>query len=359
VSSLRRIFLLLGARRALAHGAPERALAALDDPELDLSAAARALRSRVLDALCRTAVLRSAQGREHSVARLYRLVAERSASRAFEFRTRLAWAGTSVPLLAVAPGEDAAQAGGRTGSRAELRAPPAPAEEPGPAAPRAPASFELAVDDGGQHLVLTGERVTIGHLQSGRADLGFLADVGPEHARLESSVSLRGGPVWRIVPLGGVELRAGGEPVVARGRELASGDVVELAVNLAFRFHAPDPASRSARLELLRGAECAGSSSVLLFGAGRGGRLSIGPLRRAHVRVARLEREVTLERSAGALVLASEAGVCPIDGAVAPAHDLVFPLERRHDFLVGRPGPGGPPHALSIGPVPTPGGRVA
>jgi len=168
-------------------------------------------------------------------------------------------------------------------------------------------TFLLSVDDAGAYLVALREELVLGHLQ-GDADLPFLADIAVRHALLRRRTSFAGGPTWRIEPIAGECARVAGALLV-EPRDLASGDEVELARNLAFRFSLPDPASETAVLELLGGTECAGATHVILFAEGPGGRIGIGASRERHVRVPRPELELVLFWQAGRLFLVSEARI--------------------------------------------------
>jgi len=223
----------------------------------------------------------------------------------------------------------------------------------GQAAP--PILFELTVDDAGQFLVACGTEFVLGHIHGGRADLPFLADVGAEHARLECFQSLRSGPGWRIVPLAGERVTRGGEPVPPEGVVLRDGDRLALGRNLGFRFRAPDPASATVLLELVRGAECLGSTRVVLFAEGPGGRLRVGAGGQRHVRVPRLEAELTLTRTGDRLAVASHGGLgrgLVPNGAEVHADELALPPTERRDWSVGKASAAGPPVGLSVAPAP-------
>ena len=111
----------------------------------------------------------------------------------------------------------------------------------------------LTVDELGSYLLVPGDDLVLGHLRGEAADLPFLADVGPRHARLSRSTSFRGGARWSIVPLEGEPVAVNGRPVSEGGQPLAHGDRVTLGVNLGFRFHRPDAASTTAVLRAPRG----------------------------------------------------------------------------------------------------------
>ncbi len=221
---------------------------------------------------------------------------------------------------------------------------------PGAAArPPAESAALLSVDGGGQFLLCAGERLTLGHLRAGRADLGFLADVGALHAALERVQSLQAGPGWRLVPCAGERALVEGQVVPPEGRALAAGERVRLGANLEFRVRVPDAASASVVLELLHGAECAGARHVVLLAPGAGGRVRIGAALAHHVRVAGLEFELTLEWHAHELRLRSHE---PLAGALRGAHgSLPFPPPARLALTCGGAQGSRPPFGFSFEPV--------
>jgi len=378
-----RLSRLMGARRALLEGSPERALRVLRDPSLNLSPAARRLRAEALDVLGRQAVQRRAQGRDRSAARMLSAIASEDLGRAEECRARMRWVRASGSVR-LAPPARAVNGSGAPASGGQRDAEPASPESPespqngapvptdvarepdggGPEAGDGPCLFELSVDEGGQYLVAAGESFVLGHLRAGRADLPFLADVGAEHARIEGFESFRDGPGWRIVPLAGERVRVNGADVPDEGRRLADGDEVELAVNLAFHYRAPDPASHTVRLDLLRGAECAACSALILMGCGAGGRLRIGAGGARHVRVPQMDSEVALQLVGRELVLTCRRGLHaggpgdaaapgdPASGAgVQRELALPCPPPRRFEVTAARADGEGPPLCIAISPV--------
>jgi hypothetical protein len=191
--------------------------------------------------------------------------------------------------------------------------------------------------------------LTLGHLRAGRADLGFLADVGALHAELVRADSLHAGPGWRIAPCAGERVTIEGEPVPDAGRRLESGARVRLGENLELELGLPDPASASAVLELRRGAECLGARRIVLLAPGPGGRVRIDSSPRAHVRVPGLEFELVLEWRGRELELVSE---LEFEGALSGARGrLAFPPPECLAMTCGRPRGSRPPFGLSLEPV--------
>src|SRR5262245_55751432 len=104
-------------------------------------------------------------------------------------------------------------------------------------------SFLLAVDDGGEYFVASGDSLVVGHLSSPTADLPFLADVEAEHARLAIGESFHSGPRWTLAGLARAKILVAGRFLGEEPALLSDGDLVHLAPNLSFRFRAPDPSS--------------------------------------------------------------------------------------------------------------------
>jgi len=206
----------------------------------------------------------------------------------------------------------------------------------------------LSVDGGGQFLLCGAERLTLGHVRAGRADLGFLADLGALHATLVRADSLQDGPGWRIEPCGAERVCVAGVPL-AGGRRLAPHERVRLGENLEFEVRAPDAASASVVLELLHGVECAGARHVVLLARGPGGRVRIGAALGHHVRVPGLAFDLALEWHAGELHVRSEE---PLAGAITGEHGVLpFPPRTRLALSCGPARGSHPPFGLSFEPV--------
>jgi hypothetical protein len=151
-------------------------------------------------------------------------------------------------------------------------------------------AFLLRVDEGGEHVVLRGESVSIGNIRQRRADLPVLASLAGRHATVRRSMSFHGGMQDTVVADEG-EVRVGG--VVTTSRQLTAGDRVQLGSAFAFVYQRPSERSLSASLLLQAGFQVAGTDRVLLMkDRGRDGRLLLGAGRDVHVRVARATGEV-------------------------------------------------------------------
>ncbi|MBI5363038.1 MAG: hypothetical protein HZA53_07645 [Planctomycetes bacterium] len=372
---VRRILLLSRARGALERDALDLALETCAAPELELDPEARAVREAALERLVKQGArqheMLDVEGLESTLA----LIAKHAPERAFQLQRDLAAQDAAPEVEAPASSRAALQAllaelrGAPAGTTATPSTPTAPSAPSAPSAPgpddRASAGpararlFHLAVDDGGEFLVAAGTRCVLGHLRSPRADLPFLADVEGEHAELRLEASFHGGERWRIVPLVPARpIRARDLGVPAEGHELAHGDRVELARNLAFRFVASEPSSSSAILELEHGAECQGAVRILLLAGGASGRVRIGRKRRRLIPVADLAEDVVLELKGDELVVACAGGVRSGAVVVAPGPEarlaLPCPPPARVDCLLGARAR--PPFMLLLRPLAIEGG---
>lgn len=356
---LRRFLLLSRARSALAEGALERALETAAAPELETDPDARALREAILDRLAQRAVQEHASA---GTSAALELLAQHAPERALTLRRELAAAEARADAPAQHSSRTTLQAllaELRKSSSASTSMPGSPAPEAG--APLAPDAlpqrgqiFHLAVDDAGEYLVAAGARFVLGHVRSRSAELAFLADLEREHAELRLEASFHGGERWRIVPLVLARpILVRGVPVPPEGVELAHGDRIELARNLAFHFVASESSSSSAIVELEHGVECRGALRVLLFPAGTAGRVRIGRQRRRLLTVSDLQHEIALEHGAGRLHVACTGGLRSGTESVEPGPDarisLPCPPLERVDLLLGARAR--PPFMLLLRPV--------
>ncbi|MBX3462503.1 MAG: hypothetical protein KF830_04990 [Planctomycetes bacterium] len=158
-------------------------------------------------------------------------------------------------------------------------------------------AFLLRVDEGGEHLVLRGETITIGNVRQRRADLPVLANLAGRHASVRRSMSFHGGMQDTLVAEEG-PAQVAGQPVGSR--VLAAGDRVRLGPAFAFVYQRPSDRSLSALLVLQSGFQVAGTDRVLLMkDRGRDGRLLLGSGRDVHVRVPSARGEVELYATNG------------------------------------------------------------
>jgi len=361
-SPLRRLWRLFEAKRALLDGAPERTLEMLGDPCLALSSDADKLRGRALELLVRSATQRAAEGRDASVARILTVVASEDPARAGEVRRDLKSVegpqsknSRSIEKLLA---EMRAESGVVPPKAVKSESRPAekpPAPPPVPRAAGAPLRFHLAIDDGGEFLVVSGASITIGHARSGEADIPLLADLESVHARLVWSESFHAGPGWHIEPISSGVVEVAGRLLGAESQRLADGDEVRLAPNLSFRFRLPVLSSSTALLNLMHGAESEGAVSVLLLLPGASGRVRIGPQLRRHVPITGLEHEVEMTLEDGQLAVSCEGGV-RVDGpgapeGAAPSCTLDLPPVARFDVTVNARPSQRPPFSIAIGPI--------
>lgn len=143
--------------------------------------------------------------------------------------------------------------------------------------------FLLRVDEGGEYLVLRGDRIAIGNVRDGTADVPVLANIAGCHAVLTRSMSFHGG--MQDV------LRAEKGPLFVAGQSVAevklrSGDRVRLGTALELLYRVPSSRSLSAGLTLCGGFQVEGTDKIILMrDRGRDGRILIGPAADAHVRL--------------------------------------------------------------------------
>ncbi len=276
--------------------------------------------------------------------------------RSIDVQNRITAGGDAGP--AAPPGESAGTAEPEDDEPERPRSELLPAERPVARRPAPPAHdaaprLLLTIDDAGQFLVAGSADLVIGHLRSGEADLPFLADVGKRHARVVRRESLHGGSEWRIEPQGSESVLRNGSPVATSDR-LRDGDEIKLGGNVSFRFRTPDPASASAVLDLLHGAECLGAAHVILFADGPGGRVRIGAAGQRHVRVPGLIHGVSMVLDGERLVVECEAGVRSGEGPSRGTFALPFPPPQRVDLAIGKAADGRPPFGLALAPVEAP-----
>jgi hypothetical protein len=151
-------------------------------------------------------------------------------------------------------------------------------------------AFLLRVDEGGEHVVLRGDSVSIGNVRQTRCDLPVLANLAGRHASIRRSMSFHGGMQDTVVAEEG-EVRVRGQCVASH--KLAPGDKVLLGASLSFAYRRPSGRSLSASLVLQGGFQVAGTDRIVLMkDRGRDGRILIGPGADAHVRVPSARGEV-------------------------------------------------------------------
>lgn len=168
-------------------------------------------------------------------------------------------------------------------------------------------AFLLRVDEGGEHLVMRSESVSIGNVRQSRADLPILANVAGHHATIRRSMSFHGGMQDTVVAAEG-EVRIAGATVAQQA--LASGDRVQLGPNLSFVYQRPTARSLSAAITLQSGFQVAGTDRILLMkDRGKDGRLLLGPGKDVHVRVPAAVGEVEIfATTTGQIRVRSEVG---------------------------------------------------
>jgi len=172
-------------------------------------------------------------------------------------------------------------------------------------------AFVLRVDEGGEHLVLRGETVTIGNLRQRRADVPLLANLAGCHASIRRSMSFHGGMQDTVHREEGAVLVQG--RAVDQHR-LAPGDRVQLGP-LGLGYRLPSDRSATAALTLHGGFQVAGTDRLLLMkDRGRDGRILVGAGKDVHVRVARATGEVEIFANPSGQMRVASAQGGTIDG---------------------------------------------
>lgn len=168
-------------------------------------------------------------------------------------------------------------------------------------------AFLLRIDEGGEHLVVRGESVSIGNVRQTRSDLPVLANIAGRHATIRRSMSFHGGMQDTVVADEG-EVRIGGKLVTSQ--RLQPGDRVQLGPSLQLVYSQPTSRSLSVSLQLQGGFQVGGTDRVVLMkDRGRDGRLLIGPGRDVHARVAAATGEVEVfATNTGQIRVACDAG---------------------------------------------------
>jgi len=392
-TSLGRLWRLAAAQWALLTGFPERAFSLLRNPLLADSVLAGALREKAMDRLCAFAALRAGEGRDGSVLRILSLVEIESAERARDWRARLIReprapqpeGGVLSALLADMRSSESGREDRPSPDPGRSDHPPGapsfslPEFHVSPRSGRTddadgPLRFQMAVDDGGEFLVVGGARISLGHSSAGVADIPVLADIESIHARFIWAESFHAGPGWRIEPTEKARIKIDGVSV-SGAQALQDGDLVELAAHLSFRFRLPEAASASALLEFQAGAEAEGAARVVLLASGVAGRIRIGALRARHIPVGGLEFDVSLalagpwpgtDSEAAAvdgggprLEVACEGGVrlasVPSDAGASLSCSIPLPLEERMEIIANARPSRRLPFGIALHPLERPG----
>lgn len=185
--------------------------------------------------------------------------------------------------------------------------------------------FLLQVEEAGEWLVLSADRVTIGSVAGREADLRVMANVARLHAAIERGFDFHSGVTYRLRSLSEKECSVNGKPVT--DAPLRSGDTIRLGPDLSIRFELPSEKSASARLSFAPGFGIEGVERVILFKSdGADGRIVLASSERAHVPVSSLRKEVEVFRGAesGDLVCHSLSGV-EVDGEGGKAEERLYP----------------------------------
>lgn len=173
-------------------------------------------------------------------------------------------------------------------------------------------AFLLRVDEGGEHLVLRGETISIGNMRQRSADLPILANVAGRHATVRRSMSFHGGMEDTVVAEDG-EVRVRGR--VVRKHRLSPGDKMQLGTSLTATYERPTQRSLTVGLTLGGGFQVAGTERILLMkDRGKDGRILIGPSRDVHVRVGTATGELEVFATSTGQIRVACPGGGDIDG---------------------------------------------
>ena len=154
--------------------------------------------------------------------------------------------------------------------------------------------FRLQVEEAGEYLVLTEDRLRIGNaMGKSYPQIPILARIKNHHATLSRTVSFHGGIKDAIRAEEGCALeldgREGSEGDLSHGSRFVLGGI------LPFSYQRPCPRSATALLRIERGFECKGTSRLLwMKQGGKDGRIFVGRSREVHVRVPQVEPELYL-----------------------------------------------------------------
>jgi hypothetical protein len=214
--------------------------------------------------------------------------------------------------------------------------------------------FHLAVDDGGEHLVLGGDRWQLGHRASKQTeagvDLGFLAPLRARHGCMERRFSLRGGVQYWLIPDSEAPIEIAGRLPQPGALRLQHSDLVVLGGRLRLRFALLSLDSTSARLTIESCEDCEGARSILLLADGPEGALRIGSRHKHHLRVTDLEHDVTLSLQSAELTVSCAGGFLRGSALGARALSVPLPLQERLWIEPRARAAGKPPFALTLMP---------
>ena len=171
----------------------------------------------------------------------------------------------------------------------------------------------LQVEEAGEYLVFTDERLRIGNA-TGQSfpQIPVLARIRGHHATLRRKVSFHGGVHDHVDAIEDAKVLLNGG---ATERRLQHGDRLELGGILPIQYLRPSPRSTSALLRLEKGFESRGTSRILwVKQGGKDGRVIIGRGKEVHVRVPHAEAELFLFSPGRNRLSVHFAGVGTIDG---------------------------------------------
>lgn len=211
--------------------------------------------------------------------------------------------------------------------------------------------FHLAVDDGGEFLVASGDLLQLGHRTAAGVDLGFLAPLRARHGRIERRVTLRDGVQYWLLPDAGAALELAGR-ALDQPRRLRHGDAVVLGARVVLRFRLLGLDCASARLSVESSEDCEGAREILLMACGPEGALRIGSRNKHHLAVPELEHEVRLELQPAELRVHCSGGFARSAASLGSTTlDVPLPPSTRTWIEPRARASGKPPFALTLMPL--------
>jgi hypothetical protein len=204
---------------------------------------------------------------------------------------------------------------------------------------------QLALDEGGEVMLVVGTSLSLGHATSGQADVPLWGDLGDRVLEFALAESFHGGVHWRMcVP---------GEP---SGPDLGQGEEVSIGPGGGVCLTQPCAASAAGVLELSGNLDAEGARRVLLVPPGSGGSVRMGSTSECHLfwkgmtPESHVELTVCEEEGAFTLHLRCAEGLRIPGGKLETHWSGPFPPRERVEIHLGDPDSAAPPCALCLSP---------